>query len=452
MSGNRIDEQLFDSREESTMTPTIQGKTLVYRQDGQEQVLTVDTAAWFAWLETASTFSFVSETGSFTARREQAGHKRGGWYWKAYRKQHGKLSSRYLGKSETVTLARLQTVAQALADALVETAPDTDADAARPSAQAAAPGMRSDALALLLSTKLHRPLPRAQLVRRPQLAERLTQGVKGPLTLVSAPAGFGKTTLLAQWFAESGMPVAWLSLEPGDNELVRFLSYLIAALQTLDPHLGAVALTLLQMPQPAAAETVLTLLTNDVGSHGRDGGDFVLVLDDYHVLDAKPVDQALTYLVDHLPPQMHLVIATREDPPLPLARLRVGGHLTEVRAGDLRFTPSEAAEFLNQGMGLNLEAQDIARLSTRTEGWIAGLHLAALSLQGQQDATGFIKSFTGSHHSVLDYLVEEVLQQQSESVRTFLLRTSILDRLCGSLCDAVLLNPSVSGQETLEYL
>src|SRR3989440_5717361 len=452
MSGNRINEQLFDSREESAVTPTVQGETLVYRQDGQEQVLPVDTAAWFAWLETASTFSFVSEEGLFTARREQAGHKRGGWYWKAYRKQHGKLSSRYLGKSETVTLARLQTVAQALADALVETAPDTDADAARPSAQAAAPGMRSDALALLLSTKLHRPLPRAHLVRRPQLAARLTQGVMGPLTLVSAPAGFGKTTLLAQWFAESGIPVAWLSLEAGDNELVRFLSYLIAALQTLDPRVGAVALALLQMPPPASAETVLTLLTNDVGSHGRDGGDFVLVLDDYHVIDAKAIDQALTYLVEHLPPQMHLVIATREDPQLPLARLRARGHLTELRATDLRFTPSEAAGFLNQGMGLNLSAEDITALETRTEGWIAGLQLAALSMQGHQDTTSFITSFTGSHHFVLDYLLEEVLQQQSESVQTFLLRTSILDRLCGSLCDAVLLTPSGSGQATLEYL
>ena len=452
MSGNRIDEQLFDSREESAITPTVQGETLVYWQDGQEQVLTVDTAAWFAWLETASTFSFVSEEGHFTARREQAGHKRGGWYWKAYRKQHGKLSSRYLGKSETVTLARLQTVAQALADALVETAPDTNAGAAVPPAQAAAPGMLSDSLTPLLATRLHRPLPRAHLVRRPQLAERLTQGVMGPLTLVSAPAGFGKTTLLAQWLAESAMPVVWLALEPGDNEPVRFLSYLIAALQTLDPHLGAEALTLLQMPQPAAAETVLTLLTNDVASHGREGGDFVLVLDDYHVIDAKPIDHALTFLLDHLPPQMHLVIATREDPALPLARLRVGGHLTEVRAVDLRFTPSEAAEFLNQGMGLTLSAQDIAALEVRTEGWIAGLQLAAISLRGHQDAASFITSFTGSHHFVLDYLVEEVLQQQSESIQTFLLRTSILDRLCGSLCDAVLLNPSGSGQETLEYI
>ena len=423
------------------MTPTIQGKTLVYRQDGQEQVLTVDTAAWFAWLETASTFSFVSETGSFTARREQAGHKRGGWYWKAYRKQHGKLSSRYMGKSETITLARLQIVAQALADALIETAPDNDTDAAAPTAQAAALGMRSDALTPRLATKLHRPLPRAQFVRRSQLAARLTQGVMGPLTLVSAPAGFGKTTLLAQWLAESDMPGAWLSLEPGDNEPVRFLSYLIAALQTLVPHLGVEALTLLQMPPPAAAETVLTLLTNDVGSHGRDGGDFALVLDDYHVLDAKPIDHALTYLLEHLPPHMHLVIATREDPDLPLARLRARGHLTEVRAVDLRFTASEAAAFLNQVMGLTLSAADIATLADRTEGWIAGLQLAALSLQGHQDVPGFIRAFAGDHRYIVDYLVAEVLQRQPAPVHSFLLQTSILDRLRGPLCDAV------TGQE-----
>jgi LuxR family maltose regulon positive regulatory protein len=433
-------------------TPLVRGNTLTYQQDDQEHLLLVETPAWYAWLEATSTFAFTSQAGTFTARKERAGNQRGGWYWKAYRTQHGKLTSLYLGKAETLTLARLQAVAQALADALVETAPDTDADEARPSVQAATPGLRSDALTPLLSTKLHRPLPRAQLVRRPHLTARLTQGVMGPLTLVSAPAGFGKTTLLAQWLAESGMPVAWLSLEPGDNEPVRFLSYLIAALQTLDPQLGAVALALLQMPQQARAETVLTLLTNDVGSHGRDGGDFVLVLDDYHVLDAKAIDQALTYLVEHLPPQMHLVIATREDPQLPLARLRAGGHLTEVRAADLRFTPSEAAAFLTQGMGLTLPAEDITALEARTEGWIAGLQLAALSLQGQPDATGFIRSFKGLHHFVLDYLVEEVLGQQSERVQTFLLRTSILDRFCGPLCDAVVLDPSASGQATLDYL
>ena len=206
---------------------------------------------------------------------------------------------------------------------------------------------------------------------------------------------------------------------------------------------------MLQSPQPPPIESILTALLNEITTIPD---NFILVLDDYHVIDSKPVDEALTFLLEHLPPQMHLVIATREDPHLPLARLRARGQLTELRAADLRFTPAEAAEFLNQMMGLNLSAEDIAALETRTEGWIAGLQLAALSMQGHQDAASFIQSFTGSHHFVLDYLVEEVLQQQSESVQTFLLRTSILDRLCGPLCDAVLGSPSASGQETLEYL
>ncbi len=197
-------------------------------------------------------------------------------------------------------------------------------------------------------------------------------------------------------------------------------------------------LAALQSPQPPPIESILTTLLNEITTIPD---NFILVLDDYHVIDAKPVDQALTFLLEHLPPQMHLVIATREDPHLPLARLRARGQLTELRAADLRFTPAEAADFLNQVMGLNLSAEDIAALETRTEGWIAGLQLAALSMQGHQDAASFIKSFTGSHHFVLDYLVEEVLQQQSESIQTFLLRTSILDRLCGPLCDAVLGSP-----------
>ena len=208
-------------------------------------------------------------------------------------------------------------------------------------------------------------------------------------------------------------------------------------------------LGVLQSPQPPPTESILTALLNEITTIPD---NFVLVLDDYHVIDAKPVDHALTFLLEHLPPQMHLVIATREDPQLPLARLRARDQLTELRATDLRFTPSEAAGFLNQVMGLNLSAEDIAALETRTEGWIAGLQLAAISMQGHQDTTSFIKSFTGSHHFVLDYLVEEVLQQQPESVQTFLLRTSILDRLCGPLCDAVLLDPTASGQATLEYL
>ena len=422
-------------------TPIVRGNTLIYQQDEQEQVLLVETPAWYAWLETASSFAFTGEVGTFTARKERAGNQRGGWYWKAYRTRRGKLTSLYLGKSETVTLARLRAVAQALADTLVETAPDNDADEARPSAQAAAPGMPRDSLTPLLSTKLHRPLPRAQLVRRPQLAERLTQGVVGPLTLVSAPAGFGKTTLLGQWLAESGTPVAWLSLEPQDNEPVRFLSYLIAALQTLDPRLGSVALTLLQSPQPAAPEAVLTLLTNDVVSRARDRGDFAVVLDDYHVIEAAPIHQALLYLVEHLPPQMHLILLTRADPPLPLSRLRARGQLTELRAAELRFAPEEAQTFLRTVMGLDLSKEEMAFLQQRTEGWIAGLQLAALSLRGRTDVSAFLSAFSGSHRFVLDYLTDEVLARQPAAVRAFLLSTSILERLSGPLCDRV------TGQE-----
>src|SRR6266705_130776 len=301
----------------------------------------------------------------------------------------------------------------------------------------------------ILATKLYIPRLRPNVVSRPRLIERLNEGLHRKLTLISAPAGFGKTTLVSEWVFGCQRPAAWLSLDEGENDPARFLTYLVAALQTLAATLGEGVLTLLQSPQPPPPASILTALLNDLTTISD---DFVLVLDDYHVLDAKPVDHALTYLVDHLPPQMHLVIATREDPPLPLARLRVGGHLTELRAVDLRFTPSEAAAFLNQVMGLNLSAQDIAALETRTEGWIAGLQLAAISMKGHKDTISFIKSFTGSHHFVLDYLVEEVLQQQPESVQNFLLRTSILDRMSGPLCDAVLLTPSGSGQETLEYI
>src|SRR3989440_269618 len=301
----------------------------------------------------------------------------------------------------------------------------------------------------ILATKLYLPPLRPNVVSRPRLLERLNEGLHRKLTLIAAPAGFGKTTLVSQWLAGGSRPTAWLSLDEGENDLTRFLTYLVAALQTIAPTIGEGVLGALQSPQPPPPEAILTALLNDLTTISD---HFVLVLDDYHVLDAKAIDHALTYLVEHLPPQMHLVIATREDPQLPLARLRARGQLTELRAVDLRFTPSEAAEFLNQGMGLNLSAEDIARLSTRTEGWIAGLQLAAISMQGQQDTTSFITSFTGSHHFVLDYLVEEVLQQQPESIQTFLLRTSILDRLCGPLCDAVLLTPSGSGQATLESI
>ena len=300
-----------------------------------------------------------------------------------------------------------------------------------------------------LATKLFIPPAQPKVVLRPRLIGRLREGLHRRLTLISAPAGFGKTTLLGEWLGGFERPAAWLSLDEGDKDPTRFLAYLVAALQTVTPDIGEGVLGALQSPQPPPTEAILTALLNEISAIPD---DFVLVLDDYHVIDAGAVDDALAFLLDHLPPRMHLVIATREDPHLPLARLRARGQLAELRAADLRFTPSEAAEFLEGAMGLDLSTEDIAALETRTEGWIAGLQLAAISMRGREDATSFIKSFAGSHHFVLDYLVEEVLGQQSESVQAFLLRTSILERLCGPLCDAVLIDPSTSGQDTLEYL
>lgn len=299
----------------------------------------------------------------------------------------------------------------------------------------------------ILATKLYIPSSRAKVVLRPRLLGRLNDGLHRKLTLVCAPAGFGKTTLVSEWLAGCEQPTAWLSLDEGDSDPARFLMYLVAALQTVVPTIGAGVLAALGAPQPPPVEAMLTALLNDVAAVPD---RFILVLDDYHVIDARPVDRALTFLLEHLPSQLHLVLTTREDPSLPLPRLRARGQLTEVRAADLRFTPTEAAEFLEGVMGLNLSAEDVALLETRTEGWIAGLQLAALSLQDHQDASRFIKSFTGGHHFVLDYLLEEVLQRQPGSVQTFLLRTSILERLCGPLCDAVLQDSAASGQKVLE--
>jgi LuxR family maltose regulon positive regulatory protein len=267
------------------------------------------------------------------------------------------------------------------------------------------------------------------------------------LTLISAPAGFGKTTLLSAWIAACDRKVAWLSLDEGDSDPTRFLTYFIAALRTIAPTIGEGLLAVLQSPQPPPAESILTALLNDITTIPD---HFVLVLDDYHVIDAQGVDQTLTFLLDHLPPQMHLVITTRADPQLPLARLRVRDQMTELRAADLRFTPAEAGAFLEQVMGLSLSAAQIAALEVRTEGWIAGLQLAALSMQGHQDIAAFIQAFAGDNRYIGDYLVEEVLQRQPEDVRSFLLQTSILDRLSGSLCDAV--SGQTGGTARLEAL
>ena len=291
----------------------------------------------------------------------------------------------------------------------------------------------------LLETKLFLPRPRGGLVPRPRLRDRLHHGLASKLMLVSAPAGFGKTTLLIDWMAavsdsDGETSTAWLSLDAGDNDPATFWTYVIAALRTVAPDVGANALGLLQEPQPPPIQLVLTTLLNDLGTVTA---DVVLVLDDYHVIASTEVQTGIEFLLDHLPPGLHLVIASRADPALPLPRLRARGDLVEIRASDLRFTPDEAASYLTATMGLQLTPDDVRALEERTEGWIAALQLAALSMAGRDDITSFIAGFAGDDRYVVDYLVEEVLQRQPENVQTFLLQTSVLDRLTGSLCDAV---------------
>jgi LuxR family maltose regulon positive regulatory protein len=293
----------------------------------------------------------------------------------------------------------------------------------------------------LLTTKLYVPPVRPELVSRPRLIERLNAGLLGrrdhfarKLTLVSAPAGFGKTTLVAEWLSGVERPVAWLSLDEEDNDPVRFSAYLIAALQTVDPNVGQAAQAMLQSSQPPPPEPLLASLINDVAATPS---PFVLVLDDYHLIHTLPIHRQLIFLLEHQPPQIHLVIASREDPPLSLSRLRARGQMVDVRQADLRFTGEETANFLQRIMRLDLTAAEVATLHQRTEGWIAGLQLAALSMQGSADVRRLVASFAGDHRYVLDYLMDEVFARQPADMQDFLLKTSILERFSAPLCDAV---------------
>lgn len=291
----------------------------------------------------------------------------------------------------------------------------------------------------LLQIKLYIPPANTSLVPRPSLIDKLNAGLDSKLTLVSAPAGFGKSTLLSTWVrqAEPDTKAAWLSLDDGDNDLKRFFAYLVAALQTIDNNTGQGLMAALQTPESINIEVALTTLLNEIIEYP---GKLVLILDDYHVIESQPIDKAITFLLEHLPAQMHLVIASRIDPSLPLSRLRAGGDMAEIRAHDLRFTFAETAVFLNQVVKIKLSKKDVIALENRTEGWIAGLQLAALSIQGFEqgsDVADFIYRFAGSDRYIQDYLTDEVLEQRPQGTKIFLLETSILNRLCGELCDAV---------------
>jgi LuxR family maltose regulon positive regulatory protein len=292
----------------------------------------------------------------------------------------------------------------------------------------------------LLKTKLFLPPLRPNLVPRSRLVERLKEALTHALTLISAPAGFGKTTLLQEWISDRDLTIAWLSIDSGDNDINRFWMYVLAALQTINPEIGKSVFTALQTPQPPTINSLLIELINEISDRSKPHATqcWPLVLDDYHLITESKVHDSLIFFLDHLPSQMHLIISSRSDPPWPLARLRARRKMIEIRAEELRFSNQEVATFLNSVMKLGLSTNNVVALEKRTEGWIVGLQMAALSMQKQSDLSGFIRAFTGTNRFILDYLLEEVLNHQSPDIQEFLLKTSILDQMTTPLCDAVL--------------
>jgi LuxR family maltose regulon positive regulatory protein len=432
--------------------PVVHESRLLLTQRGGQEIIELDTPAWLDWLENASSFTFQSEEGSFTAHKTRASHGRGGWYWYAYRRQHGHLSNVYLGISAKLTYQHLLNAARTLARAgdkqaglVPEPASTAQPVFALPQRSLPLTDMKGLApeVGALLATRLHVPRLSVQHVSRPHLLNLLDESVRRPVTLVSASAGSGKTTLLAAWAAATDLPLAWISLESSDNDPARFLAYLLAALVSLDERIESVY-------RPADARTPETALTGILNALTLWlEQESVLILDDYHVLTSEGAHDLLRFLVEHLPTHLHLLIGTRIDPPLPLARLRARGQLCEIRAHKLRFT-TEEVETLARTMGLTLSNEDTHLLEQRTEGWIAGVQLLALALQGQANTTAFLQTFRGSHRFLIDYVIEEVLAQQEPEMQRFLLYTCVLKRMTGPLCEAVTALPA--GQKRLAAL
>jgi LuxR family maltose regulon positive regulatory protein len=427
---------------------SIQGYTIFL--DGKQINLEPSGERWLAWLETISSFSFQSRSGaSCTVRKEAV--QRGGTYWYAYRRNNGRMLKHYLARSSDLTFARLEEVATILNETQALPGPDLPIAPAKQAAshaehitkEAHSQSEESVPSQPLLITRLHLPQLPMQYISRPRLLALLQQGMQGRLTLVSAPAGSGKTMLLAEWAATVDFPVAWISLDPTDNDPARFLAYLLAALASLDQRIDTVY-------QPASVhqpEQALAGVLNDL-SHILER-EAVVILDDYHLLTSDTVHALLRFLLDHLPDHLHLMIGTRVDPPLPLARLRMQRQLSEIRAEDLRFA-SDEVEALTTTMGLALSHEAMGLLEQHTEGWIAGIQLLTLALRGQADASAFLHTFRGTHRFFLDYLGEEVLAQQTPETQRFLLYTSILAQMTGPLCDAV--TGLSGGQARLAHL
>ena len=394
-----------------------------------------EEAAWLAWLGSVSSFAFHSPGGSLNVYLER--RPRGGVYWYAYHTSQGRTRKRYLGRTETLSLARLEEIAQTL---LREQQP----------AQALERGM------LVLSGRLAPPrLPNA-LVERERLLICLDGALSNPLTLLCAPAGFGKTTLLSAWASRHTAQVAWLSLDELDTSPTRFWVSLIAALRRCErdaPSLGETAVALLQSPQPPPLTTILTVLLHELESREAHPVLIALILDDYQVIEEQAIHEGMSFFLEHLPAQVHVILASRVEPDLKLSRWRMRGQLTEIRADELRFREVEASQYLGQMLSPPLSEEEVRRLMSRTEGWIAGLHLAALTLQKREDRAAFLQAFTGSQRYLLDYVQEEILARLPTSVRDFLLHTAILSRLDASVCQAVIAEPERRvSQQMLEWL
>ncbi|HEU4328139.1 MAG TPA: LuxR C-terminal-related transcriptional regulator [Roseiflexaceae bacterium] len=407
----------------------VEGGRLRVERDGVTTEVALGGPEWFAWLVQAERFVVETPQGRITVRKEQAGSGRGGWYWRAYRKRAGRLRRVYLGPDAELTAERLHAaVAELLGPD--EPAPPVPNNAAVPNSL---PG-GSEHMPPILATKLAAPALRPGLVARPELAARLRAGVAGPLTLLVAPAGFGKTTLLAQTLAGQSDPIAWLTLDSGDDDPHSLLLAVCAALEAGRPGVAAEALALLRLPAPPAPEAAAGRLLHGLASLDR---TVVLALDDYHTLRDPAAQRLVALLLERAPPALRLLVAGRSEPALPVARLRAQALLTEITAADLRFSPPEAAMLLRLPDGRALGPREAAALTQRTEGWAAGLQLAALALRGQPDPARFIADFAGTHRFIMDYLIDEVLRQQPPHLRRFLLHTSILERLCAPLCEAV---------------
>ncbi len=432
--------------------PTVKGGRL-YRSEADSDPIGVGIPAWYDWLEHHATFTFVDRVGTFTARKGML--KTRDSYWKAYRKRQGKLYRVHLGYSHTLTLERLQAAAKAFAGGQDPGGESADVTSAQPVAtRLSSPRIAINAgnYVSLMQTKLYPPRSRSDLISRTHLIERLNDGLSGNITLVCAPAGFGKTTLLTEWLHAIDRTIAWLSLDEKDDELRNFLQSLTAALQTIFPDAFQATASLLKAPRILPPDQVATLLINDLADLPD---DILLVLDDYHLIHNSDVHTLLDLLIEHLPVQLHLVLATRTDPLLPLARWRARGRLNELRHADLRFTLEETENFITSVLG-SVAAHEIAgTLEERTEGWIAVLRLAALSLRNTTNRAAFMERLRHyPDHLVSSYLVEEILSQQTPTMQMFLERTSILDQYCSELCAAILANDASHGQmqDTLDWL